>query len=373
LKKISPKEKKMLRKLTTKNVAVSILALSALLILSIFLFYPAEGRFTPSKFNVPKPRAWEGALAPNRALQSGIKIGEGELEGPEELTLGPDGKFYTGTGDGKIKRFTLDGEIETYAKTGGRPAALDFDKEGNLYVSVGYKGLMKIYPDGTTKLVAKEINGIPLSFVDGLIVGEDGYVYFSLASAKYTMHKWIFDFFESNPNGMLLRYDPKADKVEVLGESLYFPNGIVYHPSGEYLLFNETSRFRVMRYWLKGDKVGTFEVFAENLPGLPDGISMESSTGNLIVALSGKRTDGMDKLLSLPPFIKNALLKLSKYYKGELERYAIFIVLSPEGEIIKSYHDPDGSVSKVVTGTIVYKDKILIGSFEDHQVLVINK
>ena len=32
-------------------------------------------------------------------------------------------------------------------------------------------------------------------------------------------------------------------------------------------------RYRIQRYWLTGDKAGTSDVFADNLPGCPDNIN----------------------------------------------------------------------------------------------------
>ena len=31
--------------------------------------------------------------------------------------------------------------------------------------------------------------------------------------------------------------------------------------------------YRIQKYWLKGDKAGTSEIFVENLPGFPDNVS----------------------------------------------------------------------------------------------------
>lgn len=348
-------------------------AVGLILLIGIYLVLPAKGVFQPSSFQPSELPPWEGPLEPNSLLQSADIIGLDELEGPEELALGPDGLIYTGTGDGFIKRFDLAGNIETYAETGGRPAGLDFDKDGNLYVAVGYKGLMKVSAAREVSLIADRIDDIELSFVDGLRVGHDGMVYFTLASAKYTMHDWLYDFLESSPNGVLLRYDPVSERTDILSDQMYFPNGVILSPSGDYLLINETSRFRIMRYWLKGQNAGSLDVFADNLPGLPDGLALDPSNNEIYVSLSSRRSDQIDGLMSQPGFVRNAFLKIPPFLLGELQRYAIFVVMSPDGKITRSYHDPDGKVARVVTATLVLEDKVLIGSFEDPQILVVDK
>ncbi|WP_286196634.1 SMP-30/gluconolactonase/LRE family protein [Tropicibacter sp. R15_0] len=313
-----------------------------ILLIAVYLALPARGVFEPSAFQPAELPPWEGPLEPNSLLQSADVIGLDQLQGPEELAVGPDGWFYTGTGDGFIKRFDLDGNVEIYAETGGRPAGVDFDTDGNLYVAVGYRGLMRVSPSGEVTLIADRIDGIDLNFVDGLRVGHDGMVYFTRASAKYTMHDWLYDFLESSPNGMLLRHDPETGNTDILSDNMYFPNGVVLSPDGDYLLINETSRFRIMRYWLEGPRAGSLDVFADNLPRLPDGLALDPSSNELYVALSSRRSDQIDGLISQPGFVRNAFLRIPPFLFGELQRYAIFVVMSPEGEIIRSYHDPDG-------------------------------
>ena len=58
-------------------------------------------------------------------------------EGPEDITLGKDGYFYTGLQDGRVMRFRDDQQPEEYANTGGRPLGMQFDADGNLIV--GYR------------------------------------------------------------------------------------------------------------------------------------------------------------------------------------------------------------------------------------------
>lgn len=43
-------------------------------------------------------------------------------------------------------------------------------------------------------------------------------------------------------------------------------------------------RFRCRRYWLKGDRNGTLDTFAENLPGGPDNINL-APDGSFWIAL----------------------------------------------------------------------------------------
>ena len=77
-----------------------------------------------------------------------------------------------------------------------------------------------------------------------------------------------------------------------------------------FLLINETYRFCIHRYWLKGEKAGTHEVFIENLPGYPDNITADGR-GGFWLALFTVRNP-MGDWLSPRPFFKQAISKLPR-------------------------------------------------------------
>ena len=82
----------------------------------------------------------------------------------------------------------------------------------------------------------------------------------------------MFDLLEARPHGRLLRYDPATRQTTVLLRDLYFANGVALSRGEDFVLVNETYRYRTRRFWLKGPKAGTSDVFLDNLPGFPDNI-----------------------------------------------------------------------------------------------------
>ena len=44
--------------------------------------------------------------------------------------------------------------------------------------------------------------------------------------------------------------------ARVFADQLLFANGVAVGPDDAYVLVNETAAYRVMRYWLKGEKAG---------------------------------------------------------------------------------------------------------------------
>lgn len=129
-------------------------------------------------------------------------------------------------------------------------------------------------------------DGAPIRFADDATISSEGQVYFSDAT---TVAPWIgsngmydpiqaslVDVASGSGFGRLLVYDPQDRSTRTLLSGLHFANGVTLSKDEDYILVMETFRFRVMRYWLKGDKAGTSEPFIENLPGCGDGISLAS-------------------------------------------------------------------------------------------------
>ena len=78
---------------------------------------------------------------------------------------------------------------------------------------------------------------------------------------------------ESAPNGRLVKYDINTGECSVFVDELFFANGIAVSPDDTYVLVNETMRYRVKRVYVRGPRKGDVELFIDNLPGFPDGIS----------------------------------------------------------------------------------------------------
>ena len=54
-------------------------------------------------------------------------------------------------------------------------------------------------------------------------------------------------------------------------------------------------KYRILKYWLKGKKAGTSEIFLDNLAGFPNNISRKEN-GNFWVGFTTKRNDQLDDL-----------------------------------------------------------------------------
>jgi len=344
-------------KILLKSVTISFVV--ALLYLSL-----KPNDIDPVKWVAPEMPTMTGMLSPNDELKK-IHIASTEDHyGPEDIALDSMGRIYMGTNNGNILRFTPDAtHYEIFANTKGRPLGLDFDAEGNLIVADSDNGLLLVDKSGNVKVLSTTEGGKPFKFTDDVEVANDGKIYFTDASFKVGIQDYKLDLIEHRPNGRLLCYDPATQTTSLLMDSLYFANGIAISPEEDYLLVNETSTYRVVRYWLKGKNIGKSDLFIENLPGFPDGITL-GSNGIFWLTLASPRDKSLDMLMPYPR-IRKMIANLPESVQPKPKKYGMVIGINTEGDIISSLHDPDGAFTPI-TSAEEYNGKLYLGNLTEN-------
>ncbi|MEM6989729.1 MAG: SMP-30/gluconolactonase/LRE family protein [Myxococcota bacterium] len=321
----------------------------------------------PVGWEPPAPPEMTGPLARNDRLLSAERLAVDAVEGPEDVAVASDGRMFVGTHDGKIAEISSDGTVvATVAETGGRPLGLAWDAEGNLVIADAVKGLLRMSPDGALTTLSTESDGIAFGFTDDVDIAKDGRIYFTDASHKYGYGHHMEDTLEGRPHGRLLRYDPAQGSTETLASDLYFANGIALAPDDSFVLVNETTRFRVTRFWLTGDKAGTSEVFADGLPGYPDGIS-RGPRGTFWVALFTIRNPTADRLAP-SPFLTKVVWRLPKFLLPKPVPYGLALELDATGNIVRSLHDAKGETVATVTSVEEVDGSLYFGTLRRSQV-----
>lgn len=328
------------------------LAALGVLTLGLGLFLAMPSPIDPLPYAAPDAPSMDGALAVNEALRSAQVLAAQSIHGAEDVAVDGQGRMYGGAEEGRIWRLTsnADGneELEVFCDTGGRPLGLHFDARGHLVVADAAKGLLSVDPNGQITVLTTEAEGRPFRFTDDLDIASDGRIYFSDASWQHDHHHYLYDLMEARPYGRLLRYDPARGTTEVLLDGLYFANGIALSQEEDFVLVNETYRYRIARYWLKGPKAGQHDLFMDNLPGFPDGVS-SNRRGTFWVALFTVRNRQVDDLLHPRPFFKRQLAKLPRFLWPKPEPYGLVLAVDEEGRVLRSLQDPGGEVVSQTT------------------------
>ncbi len=309
----------------------------------------------------PKAPAMIDLYAPNQLLDRADKLGAGQIDGPEDVDVDAQGRVYGATADGRIVRVLQDGSVETVAQTGGRPLGLHWDAQGKLIICDAFKGLLAL--DVETKelqTLLTEVDGVPLTFTDDLEIARDGMIYFSDASIKYDQKHYMYDMFEARPWGRLIRYNPATGEATTLVKDLYFANGIAVSQNNDFVLINETYRYRITRYWLTGPNAGQHDIFIDNLPGFPDGVS-SSGRGTFWVALATSRNPQADSLHPHPG-LKNVVAKLPEFLRPKPAPYGLILELDENGKVLRSLQDADGNHYPFITSVQEHQGMLYLGS-----------
>jgi len=337
-----------------KKIIVILVALAAL-----FILWPSP--IDPVAYSPLPARPFTGLLSPNDALKQATILKLFSGFGPEDIAVDSKGRIYGGLQDGRIIRILPDGTEEDFLIIeGGRPLGLAWDSFDNLIVADAFKGLLSVSPEGIMSLLSNSSNGVPFKFADDVDIADDGKIYFSDASDTYDQYKYMDDIIEARPHGRLLMYDPQTRETTTLLNNLYFANGIALSSNEDFVLVNETSRYRVTRYWLKGEKAGTSDIFIDNLPGFPDGIS-SNGNGTFWLAIPSPRNPVLDSAHD-NPLLKKILAKLPEWIKPGAIPYGLVIALDEEGAITGSFQDTTGEHLTMITSVEQVGNTLYLGS-----------
>lgn len=339
---------------------VGFLSIVGLLFLYL-LFWPVP--IDPVAWTPPEPPTLSNVYQPNNRLAAVERLGVGAGVGPEDVAVDDWGRIYAGMEDGRILRFQAEGkEPEVFVNTRGRPLGLHFDADGNLVVADAYRGLLSISPDGWITPLSTEQNDVAFRLTDDVDVAADGTIYFSDASSKFSIAEDILDVLEHGPNGRLLAYDPTSKTTRLLLDKLNFANGVAVSPDQSFVLVCEMTKYRVRRYWLSGAKEGESEIFVDNLPGFPDGIS---SNGKDIfwLALVAPREPLLDALLPRP-FLRKILVRAPQLQPTP-KRYGFVLGLNMNGRVIHNLQEPSGNSYALITSVQEHEGMLYLGSLKE--------
>jgi gluconolactonase len=197
---------------------------------------------------------------------------EPRLQHPEAVAVGPDGWVWCGNENGEVLRIAADGSrIELVAQAGGFTLGLAFEGDRALFFCDNKdKAVFRL--DLASRQVARfSPPGIRIPNYPVI----DTRRHRLLVSDSY-------DFVDPGPG--VWAYDLATGEGGLwYREPMTFANGMALAPSGDALFVCETFARRIARIDFDGNGAAAgASVFADDLPGLPDGIAFDAR-GNLFV------------------------------------------------------------------------------------------
>lgn len=329
----------------------------------------------PVSWLAPQAPGYQGPHAVNDKLaQLNLMDLNGE-EGPEHIAIGPDGKLYTTVASGKILQMTPDGKAQKeFANTGGRVLGFDFDAQGNLIAADAVKGLLSISPQGAVKVLTDKVNNDPIRYADAVVVAQNGKMYFSDASTRFSPKEWggtfeasILDILEQSATGRVLEYDPKTQATRIVAQGLSFANGVALNQAETSLFVNETGKYKVWKISLTAQNLQLGDgkipegakLLFENLPGYPDNL-MRGMDGKIWLGFAKPRNPTIDGFAD-KPWLRSLTLRLPRALWPIPKAYGHVMAFDEAGHVLKDMQDPTGSYPES-TGVTETKDRLYIQS-----------
>lgn len=161
-----------------------------------------------------------------------------------------------------------------------------------------------------------DTNSRALAFCNDLAITEDGKrIYFSEPFPYEGASMGAGAFGEAitlGKNGRLWRYDRDDEAVALVAQDYNFIDGVLAEDfdrsQEESVLVTETTKFRILRLYIRGEKAGQDEIVWENLPSMADGMERDDA-GRIWIGMIKKRS-GLITWIHAHPFIKPFILRL---------------------------------------------------------------
>ncbi len=310
------------------------------------------------------PSMTQGFYAKGDALRGVQRIAQGGVVGPEAIAFDAQGRLYSGLSDGRVVSMNPDGgDCRVLGNTGGRPAGLQVQADGSVVIADALKGLLHLRPDGQFESWVTAVDGVQLGLADDLAIDQRGRVFFSDASWKFGFAVHRLDGLEHGARGRLMLHDPASGGSATLLAQLQFANGIALGPDEQFVLVDQTTDYRVTRYWMKGDKSGQVDTFAENLPGFPDNITFNGKD-RFWVALYGPRDPILDALAPIP-FLRTMIARLPTSWLPVGGRQGFVLGLDLDGNVVEQYRDDGPGAFGPITSVREHEGMLYLGSLSD--------
>jgi sugar lactone lactonase YvrE len=344
------------------SVIKRLLLLGVVLIVIVLLylsFWPVP--IEPAAWTPPAAPPLTGKYQQNDRLAGTERLSLGDGFAPEDVALDSEQRIYAGLDDGRIMRLQKDGtRPELFTDTKGRPLGLKFDEAGNLIVADAVKGLLAVDRSGMISGLTKAAEGIPLRITNDLDIAADGTIYFTDASRRFPLTNYKADILEHQSTGRLLAYEPSTKTTRLVLGGLSFANGVAISPDQSFVLVNETGKYRIHRVWLSGANSGKSEIFIDNLPGFPDGIS-SNGKDKFWLALVTPRDATLDKLLP-HPFLRKAVWRLPPFLRPAPKRYSFVLGLDANGRVVENLQNGSADCYAQIANAVEHEGLLYFGS-----------
>ena len=215
-----------------------------------------------------------------------------------------------------------------------------------------------------------DANSRPLAFCNDVTVSKDGNRFYISEPFPYegaSMGGGAFgEAVTLGNNGRLWNFDRETGTVALVAQNYNFIDGVLLDETEEDLeqsiLVTETTKFRILRFYLRGEKAGQDEIVWEFLPGLADALERDAK-GNIWVGIIKTRSPLMT-WMHANPWIKPLMLRIPQE-NLPVPTVTAIMALSPDASTPLFYAEHPGTHVHDIAAAIPGKDFIYLANFSD--------
>ena len=287
--------------------------------------------------------------------------------GAEDVLVGEDGTVYTATEDGSVYAVHRDGDLVTrVGRTRGRPLGLEWLPDGRLLLCDAHEGLLAMdLATGGLESLLTHVDGVRMRCPNNAAVAEDGTIYFSDSTTRHPLEEWRADLAEDTRTGRLIRRSPTGE-VEVLLDGLRFANGVALAADESFVCVAESTGRSVVRHWLSGERAGSTDHLATELPGYPDNIAL-GTDGLVWVSLGSPRLAVLEAVLRMPFPVRRLVGRIPTTLQPKPKRSVWVRALDDQGAVVHD-HSLDSDDFHMVTGVREHHGRVWLGSLMESAV-----
>ncbi len=345
-----------------------LLRISAALLLAALLYFGLwPVAIEPQAWQAPPAPPYRGDFSVNDSLRTFDSLTMGDQTGPEGVVVDSEGRVYATTDQGWIVRWQPDQLVgEKWVKLPGRGLGICLGDNDDFWVADAFDGVFHISADGEVTQRLTEVEGQPLLYANDLVMAPNGKIYLSDSTTRFSAKAYgstyqasLVDIMEHKKTGRVIEFDPTTQQARVILSGLSFANGVTVDPEGHFLLINETSEYRVWKYWLAGERQGQAEVIVDNLPGFPDNI-LAGQDGRFWLGFTSPRIALLDSLAD-KPLMRKVVQRLPSFVRPAAQYYGHILAISGDGDVLMNLQDP-AATYPLTTGASETSDYLYVSS-----------
>jgi len=247
----------------------------------------------------------DGAFSPNQRLDQARALGE-EIEGPDDLVLGPDGALYVSSGAAILRCTGPNFERRDVFATFSAPVGgLAWTGDGRLLACVSKQGLVALSAQGEMVGKLESASGYPILCPTSVTVAPDGAIHLTDGSRANPPELWLADLMQNRaPSGRLISCDSSLGGASTRADGLAWPSGVVVSHDADEVWVGESWTHRLTAFSRVGDRR---RVIVKNYAGYPARI-VRGGAGGYWMAFFGVRTQLTEFVLREHAF-REAMMK----------------------------------------------------------------